>query len=118
MFGFALAVVLGAAGAIGGESRLADGRCDMVEINHYTPDGCNGFTQLIAWDWSPEYRRWHAQQWLILTGWSRRGDVVSCIGDGVELRIRSRLFRETWTTKDPERENQVLFPSSERRKVW
>lgn len=121
MFGFALAVVLGVAGAIsvvGGPSHLADARCDMIEINHYMPDSGDGFKQVIAWDWSPDYRRWHAQQWLILTEWSRRGDVVSCAGDGVELRIRSSLFRETWTQHDPERENQKFFPCGERRKVW
>lgn len=121
MFGFALAVVLGAAGVagvVGGASHLADGHCDMVEINHYVPDGGNGFVQVIAWDWSPDYRRWHAQQWLILADWSRRGDVVSCTGDGVDVRIRSQLFRETWTTADPERENQKTFPIEFRRVVW
>ena len=104
--------------SIVGSSSNTDGYCDMVEVNHYTPEGSVGFVQLIAWDWSPAYRRWHAQQWLILAGWSRRGDVVSCSGDGAELRIRSRLFRETWTTVDPERENQRLFPTDLRRKVW
>lgn len=118
MIGFALAVVLGVAGAIGGVTRSADGYCDMIEINHYMPDSGDGFTQVIAWDWSPEYRRFHTQQWLILTDWSRRGNVVICDGDDVKLRIRSRLFRETWTSVDPERENQQLFPINERRLVW
>ena len=115
MFCFALVVVLA---VVGGVSRIDDGRCDLVEVNHYAPVGCNGFTQLIAWDWSPEFRRWHAQQWLILTEWSRVGNTVWCAGDGVEVRIGSRLFRETWTVTDPERDNQKLFPSEYRRKVW
>jgi len=113
MAGFFLLALLSIVG-----SSTTDGYCDMVEVNHYTPEGSVGFVQLIAWDWSPEYRRWHAQQWLILVDWSRRGDVVSCNGDGIQLRIRSRLFRETWTQHDPERQNQVLFPTNERRKVW
>lgn len=115
MIGFALVVLLA---VVGGASRSAGGRCGMVEINHYTPAGCNGFVQLIAWDWCPQYRRWHAQQWLILMEWDRVGNSVRCVGDGVEVTVAGRLFRETWTVTDPERENQVLFPADLRRKVW
>lgn len=115
MFGFALAVLLG---VVNGATHLADGRCDLVEINHYAPAGCSGFTQVIAWDWSPEHRRWHAQQWAIVVAWERVKSAVRFSGDGVEAEIGSRLFRETWTAADPERENQKLFPCENRRKVW
>ena len=93
-------------------------RCDLVEINHYMPECGNGFVQLIAWDWSPDYCRWHAQQWLIVRDWQRVGVVVIGEGDGTSVRVSARLFRETWTQHDPERENQKLFPINERRVVW
>lgn len=115
MAGFVLALLLS---VVGGASRIADARCDMVEINHYAPTCGNGFVQLIAWDWCPQYRRWHAQQWLILAEWDMVGNTVRCVGDGVEVIVAGRFVRETWTTVDPERENQVLFPSDLRRKVW
>lgn len=101
-----------------GGSPSVDGTCDLIEVNHYRPESGNGFDQLIVWDWSPEYYRWHAQQWLIVKNWDRIGGVVSGDGDGVKVRLSSRLFRETWTIHDPERENQKLFPINERRAVW
>jgi len=113
MLGLSLALVLSL-----GTLPKVDGSCDLIEINHYQPDDGSGFTQLIAWDWSPEYCRWHAQQWLIVLNWQRVGVVVSGSGDGTRVRLSSRLFRETWTVVDPERENQVLFPTNERRRVW
>ena len=112
MAGFFLSLVISAS------SLNTDGRCDLVEVNHYAPDGGNGFTQVIAWDWCPQYNRWHCQQWAIVEDWSRAGGVVRFVGDGVERTIGSRLFRETWTATDPERENQRLFPTDLRRKVW
>jgi hypothetical protein len=101
-----------------GGSQSVDGSCDLVEINHYQPDQCGGFTQAIAWDWCPQYRRWHAQQWMMVSGWDRVGGVVVCDGESRLVRLSSRLFRETWTNLDPERENQKLFPVDSRRKVW
>jgi len=34
--------------SIVGSSSTTDGYCDMVEVNHYIPAGCNGFVQLIG----------------------------------------------------------------------
>jgi len=92
---------------------------ELVEINHYWGSSGEQFCQVIAWDWSPQYRRWHAQQWAMVDDWQQVGSriVVRCKSEpGVE--IRCKYFRETWTEVDPERENQRLFMASERRKVW
>lgn len=93
-------------------------RCDLVEINHYMPEDQSGFTQLIAWDWDASYCRWNAQQWMIVRSWSRCGDVLTGVGDSGEVRVSSRLFRETWTRYDPERRNVLLFEQQYRRRVW
>jgi hypothetical protein len=113
MVGLSLALLLSL-----GALPTSGGSCDLIEINHYMPECGNGFTQLIAWDWCPQYHRWHAQQWLIVRDWQRAGRVVSCEGDGTSVRVSARLFRETWAKDDPERENQKLFPINERRVVW
>lgn len=113
MAGFFLWLVISASSTLS-----TDGRCDLVEVNHYAPDGGNGFVQVIAWDWCPQHHRWHVQQWAIVEDWERAGNVVTFSSDGVQVEIGSRLFRETWTQTDPERENQKFFPVDLRRKVW
>ena len=113
MVGLSLALLLSL-----GNLPASGGSCDLIEINHYRPECGGGFDQIIAWDWSPEYRRWHAQQWVIVRDWQRAGRVVSGEGDGASVRVSARLFRETWTQHDPERENQKLFPIEFRRVVW
>lgn len=99
---------------------LADAlpRCDLVEINHYQPDESSGFTQLVAWDWDSQYSRWHAQQWVMVRDWSRAGDVTTFRTESDQIKVRSRLFRETWTRHDPERANNILFEAKHRRRVW
>ena len=94
--------------------------CDLLEINHYMPCGKIQFTQAIAWDWSPEYRRFHAQDWAMVGRWSHHAGIVTFSSPEASSRVlvRCRLFRETWTSVDPERENQELFPISERRQVF
>ena len=92
--------------------------CDLVEINHYHPDEHVAFTQVIAWDWDHQYGRWHAQQWAMVRSWDRAGNVTTIQSDIKTIRIRSKLFRETTTRHDPERDNRELFPTRYRRQVW
>lgn len=42
---------------------------DLIEINHYEPCGEHRFTQVIAWEWLPEYRTYHVQDWKIIDDW-------------------------------------------------
>jgi hypothetical protein len=94
-------------------------RCDMVEINHYYADGQYRWTQAIAWDWSPQYARHDAQQWVMIEGYRVvPGGVVLTTASGDAIHVRCGRLRQTWTEKDPEVENQKLFPTKERRRVW
>jgi hypothetical protein len=98
------------------------GNCDLVEINHcHDPDTHElRYTQLIAWDWCDEYKRYDAQQWVVVSDWKRlKREVVADADNKDEIvRLRCNFFRETWTNYDPERLNAGLFPESLRRKVW
>lgn len=105
-----------------GSRQESVGYCDLVEVNH-RHDPTNGslqFTQVIAWDWSPEYGRFDAQSWALISDWKRTetGVVVDVLGTDHVLRTRCRYYRETWTNHDPERENTKVFPDKFRRKVW
>ena len=92
---------------------------ELVEINHYWEASGEKFCQVIAWDWDPQYKRWHAQQWAMVEEWRQVGNkiVVRCKGEPT-VEIRCKFVRESWTEVDPERENQRLFSAGERRKVW
>jgi hypothetical protein len=99
---------------------VAPACCDLVEINHYLDSaGCENFCQIIAWDWDPQYQRFHAQQWAVVIEWDRVGKTTTATDyQSVEVEIRSEFFRETWTRFDPEMENRKLFDSKYRRQVW
>ena len=101
---------------------LGTGRCDLAEVNHYyDADGHLQFTQLLAWDWSHQHKRWECQGWKLIepdTWQCVAGGIVATERGGQRVELRSRFVRETWTTEDPERENQKLFPCGERRIVW
>ena len=99
-----------------GNSSQSFDRADIIEVNHYYADGeyeRETFTQVIYWQWSEDYRRHNVMGWLMFSG----GEAVQhhrghCIHRGVKANI----YRETWTTTDPERENLMLFPEAQRRK--
>lgn len=91
---------------------------DLIEHNivERTPE----LRQFIFWRWSPDYRRYDCQGWII----EKDSITVSKI-DGVYsldyfkngniIRITSKVFRRTWTKTDPERDNTRLFPETFRR---
>lgn len=96
---------------------------ELMELNHcYSWNGDHKFDQVILWDWSPEYRRWDAQFWVIVKDMDCPVEVApGChefrywSGDR-RVVIRSPLYRETWTASDPERESAKLFPAECRSK--
>ena len=109
-----------ASGGFGNEIR----QFDLMELNHcQTADGLMRFDQIILWDWSPDYRRWHVQYWIMASDRSchpvRVGNRYECHWTNGANRIvfSAKLFRETWTIGDPERENIRLFPVDMRRKL-
>jgi len=101
-----------------GSNKIDRAEVDLIELNHRgSEDGCLQFDQVIIWKWSPNYRRYDAQYWFIvnsLPGYPvQAGEFYQCYGcrpDQQRIMFRSKMFRETWTTDDPERENIKLFP--------
>lgn len=99
---------------------------DMIELNHYqSADGCQIFDQLIFWDWSPDYRRYHAMGWVIISETSQlptrnaQGYAVRVERSGRDYIVRSAMYRETATQNDPERINLKLLPQELRRgMIW
>ena len=91
---------------------------EMLELNHQrSADGCLQFDQVIVWKWAPDYRRWNAHHWFIVSsppGYPvQAGEFYQCYGcysDQKRILFRAKIYRETWTTNDPERENLKLFP--------
>lgn len=100
----------------------SDGVCDLVEINHCHDPKTHKllYTQLIAWDWFPDYKRYNVQQWILVNDWKRvsGGVVADAEGKNLIVRLRCDFYRETWTNHDPERSNQKLFDVKYRRKVF
>ena len=92
-----------------------------IELNHFYDDcGKHNFTQIIAWEWMPDYRRWYAARWRIVDGErqypvSRGGVWHAEISQGEW--ISSKLYKETWTTYDPEREDRKLTPEAYRSRI-
>jgi hypothetical protein len=88
---------------------------DLIELNHYFADGSHSFDQVIFYEWSPQYRRFDVLgYWLA----EKLEDYPIKIGDshyafknheGRRQRITGKLFRETWTTFDPERDQKRLL---------
>lgn len=89
---------------------------DLIELNHYI----DHFDQVIFCRWSPDYRRYDVMAWVITdqsnprrpTRDYARGDYVVRWFDWNVVRyreVRSKLFRETWTSRDPERANKLLL---------
>ena len=91
---------------------------DLIELNHRgSENGLLQFDQVIIWKWSPDYRRYNAQHWFIPRSSTeypiRAGQFYQCFGHysgQKRLLFRSKMYRETSTTNDPERENLKLFP--------
>ena len=90
---------------------------DLIELNHqHSTDGLIKFDQVIIWKWSPDYRRYDAQHWFIphrpTEFPTKTGSLYQCSAPNPTTTIfQSKLYRETWTNHDPERENLNLFPS-------
>jgi hypothetical protein len=80
-------------------------RCDLIELNHcYHESGEElRFTQVVIWDWSPDYRRYEPRRWKIVPHNEqviRAGKLYRVVVD--DIVIDAKLFRETWTNYDPE----------------
>lgn len=96
----------------------------VMEINHrYDDQGRHCYDQIILWDWNPQYRRHHVALWLLID--QTRHEMPRKVGDmwyftipkleGPQVKIKSKIRRETWTDYDPERKDKELFDEKYRR---
>jgi hypothetical protein len=92
---------------------------DLIELNHVQFDHGGGFSQVILWTWSPDYRRYDSVGWYLVdvqkleTLPYKKGDrwiAKHCDGKNYILQFDAGIFRETRTKHDPERENRKLRP--------
>lgn len=96
-------------------------RVDLIELNHCHDDlGRHCYDQVVFYEWSPDYRRYHVVAWcLVDNGLSRmptldrdKQQYVVRWYDretGRNREIWSPLFRESWSNSDPERANKKLM---------
>jgi len=91
---------------------------DRVELNHLvTPTGETSLTQIIFWESLCHHGRHgsHAQEWRSVAPEQvsvTRGEltIVRFVHSGKRYAIAARVFRETWTTRDPELDDRHKFP--------
>jgi hypothetical protein len=96
-------------------------KVDLIELNHFYDDlGRHAYDQVIFYEWSPDYRRFHVIAWCLLendlarmpTRNPNNGEYVVRWHDRdakVHREVRSQLYRETWSQVDPERVNKKLL---------
>ncbi|MEM7476917.1 MAG: hypothetical protein AAF483_18180 [Planctomycetota bacterium] len=100
---------------------------DLIELNHYYDDlGRHSYDQVIFYEWSPDYARFHVIAWSLIEKDQakkprkdpHRGDYYASWYDReakVHRIVRSRVFTETWSRVDPERANKKLLEEKYRR---
>lgn len=102
------------AGALLSFNAWASPRCDVLELNTVlNASGSAAYTQVILWEWSPDYRRLDCMGYVMVDNprqvWrTSRGLWVN----GRE--IVAPIVRVTVTRHDPERESSRLFPAQHR----
>ncbi len=96
-------------------------RVDLIELNHHHDDlGRHSYDQVIFYEWSPDYCRFHVIAWyLVEEGKAKRpkrdpgrqDHFVSWYDRDAKVNrvVRSELYRETWGQVDPERANKKLL---------
>jgi hypothetical protein len=96
-------------------------RVDLMELNHrYDDQGRHCYDQIIFYEWSPDYRRYHVVAWRLLDSTQSKMPSFSHTRNRYEVgmynrdliqfhQIWSPMFRETWSTSDPERANKELL---------
>ena len=100
-------------------------RVDLIELNHFYDDLCRpAYDQVILYEWSPDHRRFDVIAWALIDNLEKAPHQLAGSGQW-EVRwydvdhkvfrvVGARLYRETWSQVDPERENKKLMPEKHR----
>jgi len=96
-------------------------RADLIELNHCHDEfGRHCYDQVVFYEWSPDYRRYHVVAWCLVDNGLWRMPTLDRHKQQYLVRwhdretgrpreIWSPLFRETWSNSDPERANKKLM---------
>lgn len=98
-------------------------RVDLIELNHFVDEeGREVFRQVIFYDWSKTYRRFHVRAWRLVKEeshlpqrrWNPTEFQCKWYDNGRLRQVTAAKMRETWTQEDPERVNRKLLPEDQR----
>ena len=115
-----LPLLLMASGPADGTAVLRES-VDLIELNHFYDNlGRHSYDQVIFYEWSEEYSRYHVIAWSLVEDDAPRlpfrlpasnDYLVRWYDRDAKCRreVRSKLYRESWTRSDPERENKKLL---------
>jgi len=88
---------------------------DVIEVNHfYDENGKLVFDQLIYYDWNRVDCRYDIVAWQLLKDQVMDRDGVIW-WDTKLHRVRTKIWRESWTQYDPELQSRESFPACMRR---
>lgn len=115
-----LALFLGNSGG----TRQPHETCDLIELNAYYDDcGKLAYRQYIFYDYSPDYRRYDVVFWclesdagpVIKRGGKYNVVFIDRMAKSTRKTMQAKLYRETHTVTDPERENKRFLSEVMRR---
>lgn len=116
-----LPLVLAIASGGSGPTDKVVQKVDLIELNHCYDDlGRHCYDQVVFYEWSPDYRRYHVVAWCLIENGSSRTPILDRAkkqyvvrwhdrDSGRSREIWSSLYRETWSNSDPERANKKLM---------
>lgn len=116
---FVMAVLLGDS-----SEKTRSQHFDRMELSTVDLDYGNGaksqYVQVIFSNWSPDYRRYHIEAWMLPRGLHEYPKYVNgkyaCKWRTYsgQFHITADLFIETHTARDPERVQKDMYPESMR----
>lgn len=102
-------------------SNMASQRVDLIELNHsYDDSGRHVFDQLVFYRWSAQRSMYRVIAWRMIKRDEQLPVKVAsgyrCLwhDDGILREVWAPAYRETWSQRDPERENRRLFSEAHR----
>jgi len=110
---------------------IAEELADMIELNHkYDDKGIHTFDQIIYWHRRPENGKYCVRAWHIVGAYDSQDTypvynhksnlyIVNWYDRDARLHriIKSRIYRETWTHNDPEKDDKKHWPEECRIKL-